>query len=49
MHFDWITWSLEFLGILILVAWIYLPAKEIKRIVVKMRAKRAQRLRETSG
>jgi len=33
MHFDWVTWSIWTLGLIILVVWIYVPAKEFMQLL----------------
>ncbi len=35
--FDWFIWGLELVGVVILVAWIILPVKEVKHIIQQMR------------
>ncbi len=39
MTIDWITWSIWFLGLVILVVWIYVPIKEFKTLLEKHRQK----------
>lgn len=38
MYFDWITWSIWLLGFIIMVVWIFIPAREFKKLVQKKRA-----------
>ena len=33
MAFDWVTWSIWTLGLIILVVWIYVPAKEFMQLL----------------
>jgi hypothetical protein len=33
MNFDWITWSIWSLGVVILIVWIYVPIKEFKQLL----------------
>ncbi|MBP6964933.1 MAG: hypothetical protein KBC96_11060 [Armatimonadetes bacterium] len=40
-HFDWMLWSVEACGVLILCIWIAVPIREFKQI--------ARRLREKQG
>ena len=37
MYFDWITWSIWLLGFIIMVVWIFIPAREFKKLVQKKR------------
>ncbi len=32
MYFDWITWGIWLIGVIIMVIWIYVPIKEFKGI-----------------
>ena len=42
MYIDWITWSIWFLGLIILMVWIYVPIKEFKTLLEKHRKKQHQ-------
>ena len=33
MYFDWITWSIWSLGLIILIVWILIPIKEFKKLI----------------
>ena len=33
MHFDWITWSIWFLGFVILVIWTVVPFLEFRKLL----------------
>lgn len=33
MTFDWITWSIWTLGLVILIVWIYVPIKEFSQLL----------------
>ena len=33
MYFDWVTWSIWGLGLVILVVWIYVPIKEFSQLL----------------
>jgi hypothetical protein len=33
MAFDWITWSIWTLGLVILIVWIYVPAREFAQLL----------------
>jgi hypothetical protein len=33
MYFDWITWSIWFTGLIILVVWIVIPLREFRRLL----------------
>ena len=39
MDFDWITWSIWSLGLVILIVWIYVPIKEFKQLLHERRTK----------
>jgi len=39
MNFDWITWSIWLLGLVILIVWIYVPIKEFKQLLHERRTK----------
>ncbi|MBN2289329.1 MAG: hypothetical protein JXQ83_08350 [Candidatus Glassbacteria bacterium] len=39
MNFDWITWGIWSLGLLILVVWVYVPIKEFRQLLHERRAK----------
>ena len=36
MYFDWITWGIWLIGLIILVIWIYVPIKEFKKLYGRM-------------
>ncbi len=38
MYFDWITWSIWLIGMIIFIIWIYVPIKEFKKILARHRA-----------
>jgi hypothetical protein len=38
MYFDWITWSIWLIGLIILFIWIYVPIKEFKKIYSQHKA-----------
>ena len=38
MYFDWVTWSIWSIGFIILIIWIFIPAREFKKIVQQKRA-----------
>ncbi len=42
MTFDWITWSIWTIGLIILIVWIYVPAKEFTQLL-KDRKKAGQK------
>jgi len=33
MYFDWITWSIWLVGLVILLIWIYVPVKEFRKLL----------------
>jgi len=33
MYFDWVTWSIWALGVVILIVWIYVPIKEFSQLL----------------
>lgn len=33
MKFDWITWSIWALGLIILIVWIIVPVRELKTLI----------------
>lgn len=33
MYFDWVTWSIWAIGLVILIVWIYVPAKEFAQLL----------------
>jgi len=33
MVFDWVTWSIWTIGLVILIVWIYVPAKEFSQLL----------------
>ncbi len=33
MYFDWVTWSIWAIGLVILIVWIYVPAKEFSQLL----------------
>ena len=35
MYFDWITWGIWLIGLIILIIWIYVPVKEFRKLVSK--------------
>jgi len=37
MYFDWVTWSIWFVGFIIMIVWILIPVKEFKKLVQKKR------------
>jgi hypothetical protein len=37
VYFDWITWSIWLLGFIILVVWIWVPAREFRRLLAERR------------
>jgi hypothetical protein len=39
MNIDWITWSIWFLGLIILIVWIYVPIKEFRQLLHERRAR----------
>jgi hypothetical protein len=40
MEFDWITWSIWFVGFSIMVVWIVAPIREFKRLWTKKKAEK---------
>ena len=40
MYFDWVTWSIWLLGFIILVVWIFIPAREFKKLVHEKKIRR---------
>jgi|YelNatPaOPRAMG01_1025707.scaffolds.fasta_scaffold01085_19 hypothetical protein len=38
MYFDWRTWGIWTIGFTILIIWIWIPVKEIRRLVHKKRS-----------
>ncbi|MFH1069095.1 MAG: hypothetical protein V1794_05675 [Candidatus Glassbacteria bacterium] len=41
MYFDWVTWSIWALGLIILIVWIYVPAKEFRQLLKERRERLA--------
>jgi hypothetical protein len=41
MAFDWVTWSIWALGMIILIVWIYVPTKEFMQLL-RDRKKRSE-------
>jgi hypothetical protein len=39
MPFDWITWSIWFLGLVVLVVWTILPIREFKKLLADRKKK----------
>ena len=39
MAFDWITWGIWLLGVIILIVWIYVPAKEFMQLLRERKAR----------
>ena len=39
MYFDWVTWSIWSIGLVILLVWIYVPAKEFSQLLKDRRQK----------
>lgn len=39
MYFDWITWSIWLVGFIIMVIWIFVPAREFKKLLGKKKSK----------
>lgn len=37
MVFDWVTWSIWLVGFLVLIVWIILPLKELRRLLADRR------------
>jgi hypothetical protein len=37
MYFDWITWGIWLIGLIILVIWIYVPIKEFKKLLAQQK------------
>ncbi len=35
MQFDWVTWSIWLLGFIILLVWIWIPVKELKKLLAQ--------------
>ena len=35
MYFDWRTWGIWLIGLIILVIWIYVPVQEFRKLVKK--------------
>ncbi len=33
MYFDWVTWSIWSIGLVILIVWIYVPAREFAQLI----------------
>ena len=46
MYFDWLTWSVWSLGLVLLVYWLIQTTKEFKEIIVSQ--KRYLKIKETS-
>ncbi len=42
MQFDWVTWSIFALGMIILIVWIYVPIKEFSQLFRDRRNRQAQ-------
>ena len=42
MAFDWVTWSIWTLGLIILVVWIYVPAREFMQLLENRKKGREQ-------
>ena len=41
MGFDWITWSIWLTGFVILVVWIWMPLRELRRLLHQRRQPRS--------
>ncbi|HLA39526.1 MAG TPA: hypothetical protein VJ417_06000 [Candidatus Glassbacteria bacterium] len=41
MYFDWVTWSIWTLGMIILIIWIFVPAKEFSQLLKERRERAA--------
>ncbi|HUU26171.1 MAG TPA: hypothetical protein VM123_00025 [archaeon] len=39
MPFDWVTWSIWTLGVIILIVWIYVPVKEFMQLLRERKVK----------
>lgn len=37
MYFDWRTWGIWFIGLVILIIWIFIPIREFKKVLEKKR------------
>jgi len=35
MYFDWVTWSIWLMGLVILIVWIIVPLKEFKKLATR--------------
>ncbi len=49
MYFDWVTWSIWAVGFIILVIWVWVPAKEFKRLQRKIKESRQERSKLTAN
>lgn len=38
MYFDWVTWSIWLVGLIIMVIWILIPVREFKKLVKRKRS-----------
>jgi hypothetical protein len=47
--FDWATWSVEAVGLVILVVWTILPIQEFRLIARRLRAERLARASQEGG
>lgn len=47
MYFDWKTWGIWLIGFIILVIWVWIPVKEIGRLVKRKRQDMTNRRNET--
>ena len=49
MYFDWVTWSIWAVGFIILVIWVWVPAKEFKRLQRKIKESRQEKSKLTAN
>ncbi len=42
MYFDWITWSIWLIGLIIMITWIYVPIQEFKKLYQKRKENAAK-------
>lgn len=40
MYFDWITWSIWCIGLVIMIVWIVVPLREFKRLMASKKQQR---------
>ena len=49
MYFDWVTWGIWSIGLIILIVWIYVPAREFSQLIRDRRKRNAATRDKTSA